>query len=148
MLLGLKWFGRDSVADEGTLETPRLRGTLPQCFMAIVKCLKHLSIIPYWKICLTSSQAPRARIQQPGTLEKCLPEITSLPPGERLSTMNSASVAKRQKMQKGYKYKFSSCLKEIYLCNFLAMENNREWKRILLFVYLQRLVRNLDFHPR
>lgn len=42
-------------------------------------------------------------------------------------------------MQKDININLAAVWKEIYLCNFLAVENNREWKRILLFLYLQRL---------
>lgn len=150
MLLGLKWFGRRLSCRWGNSWDTKAKRDVPQnSFMAILKCIKHLSTIPYYE--RSAWLPPKPLVPESNSLEpseSVCQKLHQLPPGERGNIWIVHLSSQETKYRKDININLAAVWKEIYLCNFLAVEDNREWKRILLFLYLQCLVKKPWFSSR
>lgn len=145
MLLGLKWFSRRlSCRWQDSWDTKAKRDVPQNTFTAIVKGIKHLSTIPYYERSAWLPPKPESNSLEP--LESVCQKLHQLLPGERWNIWIVHFSSQETKYREDININLAAVWKEIHLCNFLAVENNRERENFV--VYLQRLVKKPWFSSR
>lgn len=150
MLLGLESFSRRLTCRWDNCWDTKAKRDVPQnSFIATVKCIKHLSTIPYYE--RSAWLPPKPLVPESNSLEPSESICQKLHQILRRECWNIRTVhfsSQETKDRKDININLAAVCKEISLHNSLAVEKDRDWKGILLFLYLQHLVKKLWFSSR
>lgn len=123
----------DSVAGE--------RDVLQNSFIAIVKCIKHLSTVSHYE--RSAWLPPKPLVPESNSLEpseSICQKLHQILPRERWNIWTVHFSSQETKIQEGHKYKFRSCLKENIRVYLLSCGGRKRVKQNFI-VCLQDLVK-------
>ena len=148
MLLGLESFsGRLSCRWDNCRDTKAKRDMPQNSFTATVKCIKHLSTIPYGE--RSAWLPPKPLVPESNSLEpseSICQKLHQILPRECWNIWTVHFSSQETKYREDININLAAVWKEISLHNSLAVEKDRDWREFYCFFIYNTWSRNLDFH--